>query len=162
AQDLTLLAPPELPHPEELEDMEESERERLEEMLEASTLAGNAQQVRREGEELREPASPAQADEAAGDEAQLSKTERLIHQEGFFDYPDKRLLIFTEYKDTLDYLQDRLKTWGFRVGCIHGGMKSGSRDEPGTRLYAEQQFREGGVQVLVATEAAGEGINLQV
>ena len=41
-------------------------------------------------------------------------------------------------------------------------MKSGSRDEPGTRLHAEQQFREGGVQVLVATEAAGEGINLQV
>ena len=41
-------------------------------------------------------------------------------------------------------------------------MKSGSRDEPGTRLHAEQQFREGEIQVLVATEAAGEGINLQV
>ena len=40
-------------------------------------------------------------------------------------------------------------------------MKPGSRDEPGTRLYAEQQFREGAIQVLVATEAAGEGINLQ-
>ena len=40
-------------------------------------------------------------------------------------------------------------------------MKPGSRDEPGTRLYNEQQFREGGIQVLVATEAAGEGINLQ-
>ena len=31
----------------------------------------------------------------------------------------------------------------------------------GTRLHAEQQFREGAIQVLVATEAAGEGINLQ-
>jgi SNF2 family DNA or RNA helicase len=41
-------------------------------------------------------------------------------------------------------------------------MKSGSRDEPGTRLNAEQQFREGDIQILVATEAAGEGINLQV
>ena len=41
-------------------------------------------------------------------------------------------------------------------------MKPGSRDEPGTRLYAEQQFREGAIQMLVATEAAGEGINLQV
>ena len=40
-------------------------------------------------------------------------------------------------------------------------MKPGSRDEPGSRLYTEQQFREGGIQVLVATEAAGEGINLQ-
>ena len=40
-------------------------------------------------------------------------------------------------------------------------MKPGSRDEPGTRLFAEQQFRDGAIQVLVATEAAGEGINLQ-
>ena len=46
-------------------------------------------------------------------------------------------------------------------GMIHGGMKPGSRDEPGTRLYQEQQFRDGGIQVLVATEAAGEGFNLQ-
>jgi len=50
---------------------------------------------------------------------------------------------------------------GFRVGCIHGSMKPGSRDEPGTRIHAEQEFREGVIQVLVATEAAGEGINLQ-
>jgi len=162
AQDLALLAPPELPDPEELEEMEESERERLEEMLEAITLAGNAQQVRQEVEELRVLASRAQAAEDSGAEAKLSKLKELLHQEGFFDHPEKRLLIFTEFKDTLDYLQDRLKSWGFRVGCIHGGMKSGSRDEPGTRLYAEQQFREGEIQILVGTEAAGEGINLQV
>src|SRR5579885_1729301 len=162
AQDLALLAPPELPDPEELEEMEESERERLEETLEAITLAGNAQQVRQEIEELRALASRAQAVESSGAEAKLSKLTELLHQEGFFDHPDKRLLIFTEFKDTLDYLQDRLKSWGFRVGCIHGGMKSGSRDEPGTRLFTEQQFREGEIQILVATEAAGEGINLQV
>src|SRR5579875_3367435 len=162
AQDLALLAPPELPDPEELEEMEESERERLEETLEAITLAGNAQQVRQEIEELRALASRAQVVEASGAEAKLSKLKELLHQEGFFDHPNKRLLIFTEFKDTLDYLQDQLKSWGFRVGCIHGGMKSGSRDEPGTRLYAEQQFREGEIQILVATEAAGEGINLQV
>jgi len=162
AQDLALLAPPELPDPEELEEMEESERERLEETLEAITLAGNAQQVRQEIEELRALASRAQVVEASGAEAKLSKLKELLHQEGFFDHPNKRLLIFTEFKDTLDYLQDQLKSWGFRVGCIHGGMKPGSRDEPGTRLYAEQQFREGEIQILVATEAAGEGINLQV
>ena len=56
---------------------------------------------------------------------------------------------------------ERMKAWGFNVGCIHGGMKPGSRDEPGTRLHAEQEFREGNIQILVATEAAGEGINLQ-
>lgn len=162
AQDLARLAPPDLPDPEELEEMEEDERERLETMLEAITLAGSAHQVRQEVQELRRLALQAQSVEDAGVEAKLSELKALLQKEGFFDHPDQRLLLFTEFKDTLEYLVDRLKSWGFRVGFIHGSMKSGSRDEPGTRLYAEQQFREGAIQILVATEAAGEGINLQV
>ena len=162
AQDLARQAPPDLPDPEELEEMEESERERLEAMLEAITLARSADQVREEVQELRRLEAQAQTVEDAGAEGKLSKFKDLLHKEGFFDHPNQRLLLFTEFKDTLDYLVERLTSWGFRVGCIHGGMKSGSRDEPGTRLHAEQQFREGEIQVLVATEAAGEGINLQV
>ncbi|MEW6107484.1 MAG: helicase-related protein, partial [Bacillota bacterium] len=125
-------------------------------------LEGNAQQVHEEIQELKALAGQAQTVEDSGAEAKLSKLKELLQQEGFFDHPEKRLLIFTEFKDTLEYLVERLKSWGFRVGCIHGGVKPGSRDEPGTRLHAEQQFREGAIQVLVATEAAGEGINLQV
>ncbi|MBI5634971.1 MAG: DUF3883 domain-containing protein [Nitrospirae bacterium] len=161
AQDLCRLAPPDLPSSDELEEMEESERERLEEMLEAITLAGNAEQIRDEIEELNRLALQSQTVEDAGAEAKLSRLKNLMQKEGFFDHPEKRLLIFTEFKDTLDYLMNRLKSWGFEVDCIHGSMKSGSRDEPNTRLYAEQQFKEGKIQVLVATEAAGEGINLQ-
>jgi superfamily II DNA or RNA helicase len=162
AQELVRLAPPDLPDPQELEEMEESERERLEETLEAITLASNAEQVREEIHHLKTLADEARAVEDSGSEAKLSRLKDLLQNEGFFDQSDKRLLIFTEFKDTLDYLLERFKTWGFRVGCIHGGMKPGSRDEPGTRLHAEQQFREGAIQILVATEAAGEGINLQV
>jgi superfamily II DNA or RNA helicase len=162
AQDLVRQAPPDIPDPDELEEMEEGERERLEQMLEAITLTGNADQVRQEVQELHRLALQAKAVEESGTEAKLSQLKALLQKEGFFANPDQRLLLFTEFKDTLDYLVERLKLWGFRVGFIHGGMKSGSRDEPGTRLYAEQQFREGGIQILVATEAAGEGINLQV
>jgi superfamily II DNA or RNA helicase len=162
ALDLARQAPPDLPDPEELEEMEESERDRLEALLEAITLAGSADLVRQEVQELRLLAVQAQAVEDGGTEAKLSELKALLQKEGFFDRADQRLLLFTEFKDTLDYLMARLKSWGFRIGCIHGGMKSGSRDEPGTRLHAEQQFREGEIQILVATEAAGEGINLQV
>ena len=95
-------------------------------------------------------------------EAKLAKLEELLRGQGFFDHPDQRLVLFTEFKDTLDYLVEKLEAWGFKAATIHGGMKPGARDEPGTRLHAEQQFRDGAVQVLVATEAAGEGINLQV
>jgi superfamily II DNA or RNA helicase len=160
ASELARLAPPDLPDPEELEEMEDSEREQLETLLEAMTLARNAEQIREEIAELRRYALQAEAVE--GHEAKVAQLESLLRQEGFFEDPEQRLLIFTEFKDTLDYLVKQLKSWGFRVGVIHGGMNVGSRDEAGTRLHAEQQFRDGEIQVLVATEAAGEGINLQV
>ena len=161
AHDLLRTAPPDLPDQEEVDELEDAERERVERILEAITLAGNEAQVREEIAELRELAAEAQAVEGSGSEAKLAHLRRIMQDQGFFDRPDQRLLIFTEFKDTLDYLMEHLQAWGFKVGCIHGGMKPGSRDEPGTRLYAEQQFREGATQVLVATEAAGEGINLQ-
>jgi superfamily II DNA or RNA helicase len=162
AQELARFAPSDLPDFEDLDEMEESERERIETMLEAVTLAGNADQIRAEVQELKDLATRAKAVEDAGVEAKLSQLKELLHEEGFFNRSDQRLLLFTEFKDTLDYLVTRLKSWGFKVGFIHGGMKPGARDQPGTRLYAEQQFRDGEIQVLVATEAAGEGINLQV
>ncbi|MDI6754962.1 MAG: helicase-related protein [Thermodesulfobacteriota bacterium] len=161
AQELARLVPPDIPDPEDLEEMEEQQREKLEEILEAITLAGSAEQVREEIEELKRLAAQAQGVESCGAEAKLSRLKNLLQQEGFFDQSDKRLLIFTEFKDTLDYLMGCLRNWGFRVGCIHGGMKAGFRDEPGTRLYTEQQFKDGAIQILAATEAAGEGINLQ-
>ena len=161
AQNLAQSAPPDLPDPEDLDELEDAERERLEELLEAITLSGNAEQVREEIAELRQLADDAETVEESGGEAKLDRLKGILQNEGFFDRPDQRLLLFTEFRDTLDYLMDRLKAWGFSVGCIHGGMRPGSRDEPGTRLHAEQQFREGEIQVLVATEAAGEGINLQ-
>ena len=161
AQALAKTAPPDLPDWDEIEEMEEGERERLERMLEAVTLAGNADMVRQEIAELRELAKTAEGVEQGGSEAKLGKLKALLESEGFFDNPERRLLLFTEFKDTLDYLVERLEAWGFAVGVIHGGMKPGSRDAPGTRIYTEQQFRDGEIQVLVATEAAGEGINLQ-
>ncbi len=161
AQELARTAPPDLPDPEDLEEMDEGDRERLEEMLEAITLAGNATEVRAEIAELKQLAEQAKTVEQAGVEAKLSRLKNLMQEQGFFDHPEKRLLLFTEFKDTLDYLLGKLKDWGFRVGCIHGGMRIGSRDDTGSRLHAEQQFKDGAIQVLVATEAAGEGINLQ-
>ena len=162
AIELIQVAPPDLPDPEELEEMEEGERQRLEELLEAVTLAENADQVRDEIEELLSLAEQAKNVEDRNIEAKLFKLKSILQEQGFFDNPDQRLLVFTEFKDTLDYLVAKLKTWGFKIGIIHGGMRAGSRDEPGTRLHAEQQFWDGGSQILVATEAAGEGINLQV
>lgn len=161
AQELSRFAPADFPDPEEIEEMEDSERERIEAILEAITISGNADQVREEIAELRQFAEQAKAVENSDAEAKLAKLKELLQKEGFFDHESKRLLLFTEFKDTLDYIVEKLKLWGFKVGFIHGGMKPGSRDDPGTRIYTEQQFWQGEIQILVATEAAGEGINLQ-
>ncbi len=161
AEDLARTAPPNLPDWDDLDELEDAERERLERLLEAVTLAGNADEVRREISELQELAIQARSVEQSQVEAKLGRLEETLREQGFFDNPDQRLLIFTEFRDTLNYLVERLKGWGLETGTIHGSMSPGSRDEPGTRLHAEQQFRDGAIQVLVATEAAGEGINLQ-
>jgi superfamily II DNA or RNA helicase len=102
-------------------------------------------------------------------ESKLTRLKRLLTDERVFTDPTMKVLIFTEHKDTLDYLAGdgrdgrpygKLREWGLTVTQIHGGMKIGGRDQRGTRLCAEREFREQ-AQVLVATEAAGEGINLQ-
>src|SRR5262249_3496349 len=134
AQQIAHLAPVEVPDPEELEEMEEGEREKIEELLAAATLAKNADQVREEIHELKALAVQAHDVEGSGVEQKLSRLKELLHQQGFFGEPSKRLLIFTEFKDTLDYLVQKLGEWSFKVGFIHGGMAPGSRDEPGTRL----------------------------
>ena len=158
---ILIVAPANLAFQWQRELMEEGERERLEHILEAISLAGNAEDVRAEIVELKQLAMQAKAVEKSGVEAKLCALKNLMQEQGFFDHPDQRLLLFTEFKDTLDYLVAKLVEWGFRVGSIHGSMRIGSRDDPGSRLNTEQQFREGAIQILVATEAAGEGINLQ-
>ena len=73
--------------------------------------------------------------------------------------PRQKLVLFTEHRDTLSYLDDRITTLLGRADStvqIHGGM--GRED----RLKAQEAFRhDPHVQVLLATDAAGEGINLQ-
>jgi SNF2 family DNA or RNA helicase len=73
--------------------------------------------------------------------------------------PSQKLVLFTEHRDTLSYLEGRITTLLGRkqaVVTIHGGM---GREE---RMKAQESFRhDPEVQVLLATDAAGEGINLQ-
>lgn len=73
--------------------------------------------------------------------------------------PHQKLVIFTEHRDTLNYLEQRITTLLGRkeaVVIIHGGI---GREE---RLKVQESFKhDPEVQVLLATDAAGEGINLQ-
>lgn len=88
------------------------------------------------------------------DQKYESKFEQLW--ETLTAFPDTKVLIFTEFRDTLSYLVDRLEGKGLtgRIAQIHGGMDYRERE-------VQTDFFRTSAQVMVATDAAGEGINLQ-
>ena len=73
------------------------------------------------------------------------------------DNPKEKMVIFTEYRGTQDYLSRTLsERYGEQsVAVIHGGQDRSEREQ------AIIQFEDEGGQFLVSTEAGGEGINLQ-
>ncbi len=145
---------------EDLEELTDEEIARLEEEIEDASLAADREQLERERRDLVPLIASAKELEQRGVSTKLEKLRSVLTDENVFGDPETKLLVFSEHKDTVDFLVETLTGWGLTVTQIHGGMAIGDRDTPGTRLYAERAFKEE-AQVLVATEAAGEGINLQ-
>ena len=180
-----LFTGPEL-DPEDLEDLEdipEEEAEAVEvEILDQATAARSSTELRAEIETLRELERLARQVLSRSDDTKWRELAGLLGKiftpaaltgrvkERGSPYaagqvpppqpsPGQKLVIFTEHKDTLNYLHDRIRTLIGRpeaVVVIHGGLNR--RD----RLKAQEAFRhDPEVRVLLATDAAGEGINLQ-
>jgi superfamily II DNA or RNA helicase len=155
--------------PEDFDDLTDEEQQEIISQLEDVVASVDPSALREEIAELEKLISHAKELEAREIETKLTALRDLLTKQGIFADPKMKLLIFTEHKDTLDYLAGdgrdgrplgKLRVWGLSLTQIHGGMKIGDRDSPNTRIYSEREFKES-AQVLVATEAAGEGINLQ-
>jgi superfamily II DNA or RNA helicase len=143
------------------DELDDEQRAELEDVLSDArrfklfTTATNAQEIRDEADEVKALHLQAKALYDSGAvEQKLQKLYSLLESEGVMDGKEK-LVIFTEHKDTLDYLEEKLaQNGGFDVVTIHGSKNVDERRE------AQDQFRNN-AQILVATDAAGEGINLQ-
>lgn len=147
--------------PDDFDELPEDEQQEILAQLEDVVASYDPVALREEILQLDSLARKAKSLEDQEVESKLVKLKEVLTEEGVFKDPNMKLLLFTEHKDTLDYLVSKLRDdWKLSVTQIHGGMKIGDRDTPGTRIYAEREFKET-CQVLVATEAAGEGINLQ-
>ena len=137
-----------------IEDLEEKERwKKEEELLEKLTSAETLEELNDEIGKLRELVLLAKEVEKKEIETKLNQLKKVMDDEKLQESKTK-LLIFTESKDTLEYLVEKLNLWGYSVVYIHGGM---NLDE---RIRAETDFRNR-AQIMVSTEAGGEGINLQ-
>jgi len=168
---------------EDLEDAPEDEVDATEEqVLDQATAARTITELKAEIETLKRLESLAEAVRRSGEDRKWRElasllgeiftpagiTNRVAETTGPYGSgpipppvpsPRQKLVLFTEYRDTLSYLEQRIATL---LGCseavvtIHGGM---GREH---RMSVQEAFRhDPQVQVLLATDAAGEGINLQ-
>ena len=95
---------------------------------------------------------------AAGEESKFEKLREVLRDPA---YSDQKLIVFTEHRDTANFLVRRLKGLGFtgQVASIHGGLDYRERERQVE--FFRRPANDGGASYLVATDAAGEGINLQ-
>jgi len=89
-------------------------------------------------------------------EMEDSKFEKLRQTVQDDRFSREKLLIFTEHRDTMEFLVRRLEGLGYtgEVARIHGGMPYQEREAQMEEFRSKCRF-------MVATDAAGEGINLQ-
>ena len=147
----------------DFDDVPEDERESTEEeVVDQATAARTVVELQAEIEQLNQIEQLALKVKRSGKDKKWEELSNLLQNESeLFDAQGHRrkLVIFTEHRDTLNYLADRIRTLlgqSEAVVMIHGGMGRGPRKK------AEESFKQDvTVQVLLATDAAGEGINLQ-
>ena len=122
------------------------------------TVAVSLAELIVEKRKVEELLKKAQALFGAGEESKFEKLREVLRHP---NYSDQKFIIFTEYRDTAEFLVRRLEGLGFtdQVALIHGGLDYQERERQVE--FFRQSAAEGGANYLVATDAAGEGINLQ-
>jgi SNF2 family DNA or RNA helicase len=135
------------------DDLDEVTRDLL---VDEYTAALELEQLKREVVVLRDLVEQARRVREQSNDSKLATLKKCLSEAQFSELKDGRgkLLIFTEHRDTLNAVRESLSKWGYSTCEIHGGMN------PHERKRAQEEFRTT-AQICVATEAAGEGINLQ-
>jgi len=157
------------PKPQDEDDLDEiydeapqEEREEVEtNLVDLATAARTIEELGLEIERLKELEALAKSVRISGQDAKWTQLNAILDDPLMTDDKGNRrkLVIFTEFKDTLTYLATRIRT---RLGKaeavveIHGGVKREDR-----RAVVHGFMNDPSVLVLLANDAAGEGVNLQ-
>lgn len=128
----------------------------------------DARQLQKELEYLERTIELGESVKASFQEAKFFKLRELIESA---QYQNEKLLIFTEHRDTLEYLTQRFEALGYtgQIAYIHGGMDVEEREKQRIffmppdirRLQSIKNPDAPTARMMLATDAAGEGINLQ-
>jgi superfamily II DNA or RNA helicase len=137
----------------EYEEMDDADREAIEKRISRQVLTTDPEEVEKERDEVSDLVSMAE-DLKHHNEAKFTELLSVLDTSGVIRQENEKLVIFTEHRDTLDNLTERLTNKGYSVATIHGSMDVDARKE------AQREFRNR-CKIMIATDAAGEGINLQ-
>ena len=141
------------------------EREEIEdELVDAATAARTVEELDAELLDLRDLIKAAAHVRASDTDRKWSELRTILEDNTLATSSTgderRKLIVFTEHRDTLDYLARRIGSLLGRpeaVSAIHGGVRRTER-----RRITEEFTHNPGLQILLATDAAGEGLNLQV
>lgn len=134
------------------------ENERGESALLAGVVATSLAELEEERREVENLRRAAQALYESGEE---SKFNRMLESFREPQFAGEKFLIFTEHRDTMEYIVTRLKGLGYQdqVASIHGGMDYREREQQVD--FFQREMQDGGARYMVCTDAAGEGLNMQ-
>ena len=140
------------------DDGQQEGNEAFEELALGGLAAIALAELREERAEVEALLSQARRLAETGEDSKFEKLRAVMTDPAF---AREKLIVFTEHRDTAEFLVRRLEGLGFtgRVALIHGGLDYRER-EAQVELFRRPADR-GGTSYLVATDAAGEGINLQ-
>lgn len=146
-------------------DMSEAERarfeERMEQVVDSATAALTEEELVQEISALGGLVALAKEVRGRGEDRKWNELRQILADRVLVDPSGapRKIIVFTEHRDTVEYLRRRITTHLGRPGAvvvIHGGTPRRARQE------AREQFTHNpDVRVLLATDAAGEGLNLQ-
>lgn len=148
-----------------LEDYEEMSGEELEEaeeeVVDLATAARTARDLEIEIDTLKNLERMAGRVRSGGGDRKWDELEKLLRDEELMFHASghpRKLIVFTEHRDTLGYLEGRLKAMRGEnaIVTIYGGMRCPKRQRTQEKFLGDPE-----VTVLLATDAAGEGVNLQ-
>ena len=136
----------------------QEENEVAEDKLLQGVIAASLADLVAERQQVEQLRALAQRVHDAGHESKFDKLRTVITDPKFVG---EKLIVFTEHRDTLDFLVRRLGGMGYtgQIATIHGGMYYTERQEQVERFRKPSD--EGGARFMICTDAAAEGINLQ-
>jgi superfamily II DNA or RNA helicase len=146
------------------EELDAAEIEKLEEeVVDAASASQTREEIQYEIKVLKDLLLLAGKVRTAGEDRKWVELRKILDDKTLASESDGRrhkLIIFTEHRDTLDYLERQVRNHLGRyeaVASIHGGVP-----RPARRQITAEFTGNSDVQILIATDAAGEGLNLQV